>query len=410
MIVRPDLYFHSSHEDVAARAWAATGGKASLLLRAGRNEVHLFDLNRQECLQGWSDPLQALDWLASNSFFMPGRWAGYLGYDLAYLFESIGASARDDLQLPLFAFAFFPGGEAGNLREKSADVHPGLRNTRTFTREGYERAIEQAKAYIGAGDVFQINLAQRFTFSTPLSAMQIHQQLVCDSPGVYGAMLDFGDFALVSNSPELFLKVEPVGDGRRRIITRPIKGTRARAAGMEEELRDSVKDQAELNMIIDLERNDLGRICQVGSVRVSEPRTIEAHPTVFHGVATIEGMLRSQINFLDMLKAMFPGGSVTGAPKIRAMQLIDELEPVRRGPYCGAIGYLDSDGSMQFNLAIRTIILKEGVAHVSVGGGIVADSVPSDEYVETLVKAQAMFRAIGAGEGQLDAPRASLLV
>jgi anthranilate/para-aminobenzoate synthase component I len=402
MIAPPELHFHSSRDDASARAWAATGGKACLLLRGGVRHTELLDLLTGKILRVWNDSLESLDWLTEHLTTAAGRWAGYLSYDLAYLFESIGSSARDDLDLPLFVFAFFSHGESVNLPDRFSDVHPEPGNTRTFTRDSYERAVMQAKAYIGAGDIFQLNLAQRFTFSTRFSAMEIHQRLLHDSPAVFGAMLDFGDFGLISNSPELFLKVEPLSDGCRRISTRPIKGTRAHLPGMEDQLRDSIKDQAELNMIIDLERNDLGRICQVGSVRVSEPRTIELHPTVYHGVATIEGTLHSQTNFLDLLRATFPGGSVTGAPKIRAMQLIDEIEPVRRGPYCGAIGYLDSDGSMQFNLAIRTIILKEGMAYISVGGGIVADSVPSDEYAETLVKAQAMFGAIGA----IDAPKA----
>jgi para-aminobenzoate synthetase component 1 len=164
---------------------------------------------------------------------------------------------------------------------------------------------------------------------------------------------------------------------------------------MEEQLRDSAKDQAELNMIVDLERNDLGRACRIGSVKVAQARAIEAHPAVYHGVATIEGTLRDDVTFVDLLRAIFPGGSVTGAPKIRAMQIIDELEPVRRGPYCGAIGYLAADGSMQFNIAIRTMIVKDGLVHIPVGGGIVADSDPTEEYIETLAKAKAMFCALG---------------
>jgi para-aminobenzoate synthetase component 1 len=164
---------------------------------------------------------------------------------------------------------------------------------------------------------------------------------------------------------------------------------------MEAELLDSLKDAAELNMIVDLERNDLGRICRIGTVKVTQPRTIEAHPTVYHGVATVEGVLPENVSFVDLLRATFPGGSVTGAPKIRAMQIIEELEPVRRGPYCGAIGYLDSDGTIEFNVAIRTMIATAGQIHVPVGGGIVADSDPAAEYDETLVKARAMFDALG---------------
>lgn len=349
--------------------------------------------------QSWHDPLDALRWLSANFQSTPGRWAGYLSYDLGYMFESIGSVAVDDLELPLFAFAFIPS-KAHGLAMGSSSF--SLTNTSqcssTFTRGSYERAVERVRQFIAAGDVFQINLSQRFTVPTDLSAMQIHQRFLADSPAAYGALLDFTDFALVSNSPELFLHVQLLAERARRITTRPIKGTRPRAPRMEEELRNSLKDQAELNMIVDLERNDLGRICQIGSVRVTEPCAIESHPTVYHGVATIEGLLKPEICFLDILIATFPGGSVTGAPKIRAMQLIDQLEPTLRGPYCGAIGYLDSDGSMQFNLAIRTIILKDRKAHISVGGGIVADSIPAAEYEETLVKARAMFRAVGIEE------------
>jgi anthranilate/para-aminobenzoate synthase component I len=165
---------------------------------------------------------------------------------------------------------------------------------------------------------------------------------------------------------------------------------------MEQELRDSAKDQAELNMIVDLERNDLGRVCEIGTVNVTAPRSIESHPTVYHGAATIEGILRRDVSLSDLLRATFPGGSVTGAPKIRAMEIIEELEGVRRGPYCGAIGYLAAGGQMEFNVAIRTIIVKRGHSYISVGGGIVADSIPDAEYEETLVKARAMFAAIGS--------------
>jgi len=207
--------------------------------------------------------------------------------------------------------------------------------------------------------------------------------------------LDFGEVALICNSPELFLRVTPREDGSRTVLTRPIKGTRQKGAGMEAQLLGSAKDAAELNMVIDLERNDLGRVCEIGTVVVSQQRTIEAHPTVYHGVATIEGTLRREVGLVELLRATFPGGSVTGAPKIRAMAIIEELEPVRRGPYCGAIGYIDADGAMEFNVAIRTMIVKDGLVHIPVGGGIVADSDPAAEYEETLIKAQAMFAAVG---------------
>jgi anthranilate/para-aminobenzoate synthase component I len=170
---------------------------------------------------------------------------------------------------------------------------------------------------------------------------------------------------------------------------------------MDEELSRSEKDRAELTMIVDLQRNDLGRICEIGSVRVTEPRVIEAHPTVYHGVATVEGILRPGVGFVDILRAVFPCGSITGCPKIRAMQVIDELEPVRRGPYCGAIGWIGADGSMEFNVAIRTMVVTDGLVHVPVGGGIVADSDPAAEYEETLVKATAMLAALGVSADDL---------
>jgi anthranilate/para-aminobenzoate synthase component I len=210
------------------------------------------------------------------------------------------------------------------------------------------------------------------------------------------ALMDFGSFSLISQSPELFFRIEPLADGRRRIVNRPIKGTRANLPGMQEELRDSAKDQAELAMIVDLQRNDLGRICEIGSVKVTQPRVIEIHPTVLHGVATIEGILRQDVELVDILRAMFPCGSITGCPKIRAMEVIEELEPVRRGPYCGAIGWIAADGAMEFSVAIRTIVLKDGLAYVPVGGGIVADSDPAAEYEETLVKAKAALAALRA--------------
>ena len=276
----------------------------------------------------------------------------------------------------------------------------------TFTRNQYLAAVGRTIEYIRAGDIFQVNLSQRFTAALSQEPLAIYHRLIDASPANYGGLLDFGDYALICNSPELFLRVmRDPETGHRRVTTRPIKGTRPRREGMEAELRDSVKDAAELNMIVDLERNDLGRVCRTGSVKVTQPRTIETHPTVLHGVATIEGVLRDDVSFVDLLRATFPGGSITGAPKIRAMEIIDELEPVRRGPYCGAIGYLDSEGTIEFNIAIRTMIATNGRIHIPVGGGIVADSDPAAEYEETLVKARAMFAALGlslpSGEGTI---------
>jgi aminodeoxychorismate synthase component I len=340
-------------------------------------------------IRQWTDPIEALQWMSQTFWPGEGRWIGYLSYDLGRLFETLPSHATDDLGLPLFVFTYCrPIGDrpAGAEPEYGIDAHELASG---FTRREYEAAVARVMEYISAGDVFQVNLSQRFTAGLSRHPAEIYQRLVRDSPSPFGAYLGYEDFAIISNSPELFIRVTP----DRKISTRPIKGTRPMKPGMEAELRDSLKDQAELNMIVDLERNDLGRICQVGSVHVAAPRAIEAHPTVYHGVATIEGQLRDDIGFVDLLRAMFPGGSVTGAPKIRAMEIIDELEPVRRGPYCGAIGYLDAKGNMEFSVAIRTMVAKGGKIHISVGGGIVADSEPTGEYEETLVKARAMFQA-----------------
>jgi len=200
----------------------------------------------------------------------------------------------------------------------------------------------------------------------------------------------------VSASPELFLRVRG-----RRVETRPIKGTRPRGRNDEddrrlrEELLVSDKDTAELNMIVDLERNDLGRVCSYGSVRVSEPRVLEQYPTVWHGVATVEGDLHARYDRIDLLKATFPGGSITGAPKIRSMEIIDELEPTRRSAYTGAVGCLGFDGGMNLNIVIRTFLMNGRDAFFQVGGGIVADSQVEDEYNETLHKARALIESVG---------------
>jgi para-aminobenzoate synthetase component 1 len=373
---------------------ACDGGTLRSTLRAPGGRV----------LRQWDDPLAALAWM-SDMRDIPdprARWIGYLSYDLGRLFERLPSRAQDDLRLPLFSFTMHD-----DVTERSAYVLQPAPPTSTaqaqsnFTRPAYHAAVARCIDYIAAGDVFQVNLSQRFSVGMSKTPAQIYARLVEHTPAWYGALLQYPDHALVCNSPETFLRVIPQPDGRRTVITRPIKGTRPRLPGMETALRDSIKDQAELNMIVDLERNDLGRVCEIGSVKVTRPREIETHPTLYHGAATVEGTLRPGVSFVDLLRATFPGGSVTGAPKIRAMEIIDELEPTRRGPYCGAIGYLEPDGAMEFNIAIRTMIIKEGIAHIPVGGGVVADSNPSDEYEETLVKARAMLAALGVDVDEL---------
>jgi para-aminobenzoate synthetase component 1 len=388
-----------------AAPWRLLPASSDMILRCDADTLVTTFSDAGEIISSWTNPLEALRWLGEFKCPPEIRWVGFISYDLGRLFEAIPARAVDDLHLPLFAFAMcfdFTGEdwqpaemEQANPRRGEQSPAPPPQRTSTFSADGYQQAVARVIDYIRAGDIFQANLSQRFTVAGAQTPRQIYENLLRSSPASYGGLLDFGDFALICNSPELFLRVtRDSANGKRRVMTRPIKGTRPRGPGMEDELRHSSKDRAELNMIIDLERNDLGRVCEVGSVKVTEPRSIETHPTVYHGVATIEGIIRDEVDLVDLLRATFPGGSVTGAPKIRAMEIIEELEPVRRGPYCGAIGYL-ADGVMEFNIAIRTMIARDGKVHISVGGGIVADSDPAAEYDETLVKARAMFAALG---------------
>jgi anthranilate/para-aminobenzoate synthase component I len=350
-------------------------------------------LRGDECVQQWPQPIDAFDWMASSQ--SKSRWAGFISYDFARLIEELPSSVRVESPLPLFAFAPVDSTlRATNCCLKPVEHHPVAASN--FARHDYERAVQRVIDYIAAGDVYQVNLSQQLNVTTDEPAQDIYARLQINSSAAFGALLDFDQFQIVSNSPELFFEVQPNQNGGRTIVSRPIKGTRPRQAGMYEQLLESEKDAAELAMIVDLQRNDLGKVCKFGSVRVTEPRVIETLPTIYHGVATIEGTLRDDAKLSDILKAVFPCGSITGCPKIRAMQIIDELEHIRRGAYCGAIGYIDPDRSMQFSVAIRTMTLQNGLANIPVGGGIVADSTPAAEYDETIVKAQAMLAALGA--------------
>jgi len=406
--------------------WSYRLGASRRILRCQRaaHGATLFSVDGpvRDVITHWDNPVDGLVWLGEQGADYPsdllgppfkGGWAGFIGYDAGGLFESLPATARDDLDVPLFEFHSVDSLDACeaegrlfaiDLQRGSALAVPVQSSSTSgsevslssnFTPDGYMQAVARVIDYIRAGDVFQVNLSQRFTVGLgSRKPAEIYQRLLEHHPAWYGAFFQSEKFALLSNSPELFLRVQPGASGRR-IVTRPIKGTRPLGPGMREALDASVKDQAELNMIVDLERNDLGRVCNIGSIRVAQPRVIEQHSTVYHGAATIEGALRDDVRLVDLLRATFPGGSVTGAPKIRAMQIIDELEPVRRGAYCGAIGYLSVDGHIEFNVAIRTMTIEQGRVHIPVGGGIVADSDPQAEYEETLIKARAMFAALG---------------
>jgi para-aminobenzoate synthetase component 1 len=270
---------------------------------------------------------------------------------------------------------------------------PGV--TSNFSRDDYLRAVERAIEYIYAGDVYQVNLSQRLLAPLIERPIELYLRLRERNPAPFAGYFDAGDVVIASASPERFLRVE-----EGEVETRPIKGTRPRWPAPEAdmysggELRESDKDRAENVMIVDLLRNDLGRVCQYGSVRVADPLRLESYQFVHHLVSEVRGRLRSGLGLIDLLRAAFPGGSVTGAPKIRAMEIIAELEPTARGPYCGSLGYIGFDGSMDTSILIRTFTCGRGWLQFPVGGGIVAQSSPEREYEETLHKAEGMIRAL----------------
>jgi len=265
------------------------------------------------------------------------------------------------------------------------------------TSQQYMEAVRAVLDYVAAGDAYQVNLAHRFTVHNPPSPAALFNALQRRHPVPFAAYVDAGDFTLVSNSPECFLMLD--GDA---ITTYPIKGTRPRGGdstsdrALVAELQHDPKERAEHVMIVDLERNDLGRVCRTGSVRVEEFARVHTFRSLHHMVSTVRGRLRDDASLADVLRATFPGGSITGAPKIRAMQIISELEPVNRGFYTGAIGLVHGPRQALFNLAIRTVVATPGRFTYDVGGGIVADSIPAREYDETLLKAQAFLDALAA--------------
>jgi para-aminobenzoate synthetase component I len=270
---------------------------------------------------------------------------------------------------------------------------PGL--VSNFDRAGYEAAVARIVQDIHAGEIFQANLSQRLTALSTGSPVKLFQKLMQVNPAPFAAYFDSGPLQIISASPERFLKLD--GD---IVETRPIKGTRARRHGPEadlytrDELRESDKDRAENVMIVDLLRNDLSRVCRPGSIRVPQLCTVETYETVQHLVSEVRGQLNPGRDFFDLLAATFPGGSITGAPKIRAMEIITELEQVPRGPYCGTLFYAGFNGLADSSILIRTFIQADGMLHFPAGGGITAQSNPGEEYEETLAKAEGLFRAL----------------
>lgn len=362
-----------------------------------------------------------------------GGAVGYLSYDLGNYIEKLPRSAKDDLNGYDLYFGLYDSViVVDHLKEKTYIATPNLdvkkeenivldienkineaeingvnpvcyeekevpptKLKSNFTKKDFENSVEKVRQYIKNGDIYQANLTQRFSGKTTLSSYELYRDLRKVSPAPFGAYLNFDDFNILSNSPERFIKCMD-----KKLETRPIKGTRPRGKNKEEdlklqeELRNSEKDKAELLMIVDLERNDIGRISKIGSVKVPELFVIEPYANVNHLVATVVGELDDDKDAVDAIKATFPGGSITGAPKIRAMEIIDELEPTQRNAYTGSIGYIGFNGDMDLNIAIRTVIKKEDDVYFQVGGGMTWGSDPREEYQETLDKAQSIMKAL----------------
>jgi len=368
---------------------------------------------------------------------------GYMGYDVVRFIEHLPHCPPDDRGLPDILYMFFDqvlifdnlnktikvvcGARLDGVRPEQAyeqarsrierlvdrlrtpvttvsdDIAPGgevdIPYESNFRREDYLAAVLKCKEYIRAGDVFQVVPSQRLKVRTPAAPLDIYRALRVINPSPYMFYLRMGEVDLIGSSPEVMVRVE-----NRKATVRPIAGTRWRGQTEEEDARLAAelladpKERAEHIMLVDLGRNDLGRVCKYGTVVADEVMVIEKYSHVMHIVSNVTGELREDTDALDALKACIPAGTLTGAPKVRAMQIIDELEPTKRGPYGGAVGYFDFSGNMDTCITIRTVVLQDGNAYVQAGGGVVADSEPEREFEETLNKARASLRAIQVAE------------
>ena len=394
-------------------------------------------------------------WAAENQLGLPpfqGGVAGLMGYELGQSWERVATPGYDEFQLPVMAVGLYdcviawdhqtnrvwlisqgwPESDRHARTDRAArrirsvkhalDAklverslfprnellpefapqfslanHPQV--TSSFSRENYLRTVERVIEYIDAGDIFQANLSQRLLTRASGASTDLYSRLRLVNPAPFAGLMQWDDWSIVSASPERFLSVT-----NGEIETRPIKGTRQRKPGPEadlftrDELRQSEKDRAENVMIVDLLRNDLSRVCLPGTVRVPQLCAVESYETVQHLVSEVRGQLDPQYTIWDLFRATFPGGSISGAPKVRAMQIIAELEPTVRGPYCGSLFYVGADGKTDSNLLIRSFVQRYGWLQCHVGGGIVAQSNPAAEYEETLTKAAGMLRALTKNE------------
>lgn len=450
-----DLAYHSDstllYDKVASEPWSVfldSNQPASLQGRydiiVARPTVCITAKNNETKIETWSEcyivpdePFSVLKEQLSvtrkNTCKLPfvGGALGFFSYDLGRHIENVPSIAVDDLNLPDMAMGIYSWalivdhkkkestlvGDKSDVRirrnwndlkklftTKSPPVkHPSFsvkgRVSSNMDEKIYGIGFKKIKKYIREGDCYQVNFAQRFSAATEGSSWLAYKVLRKINPSPFSAYMSYPDFQILSNSPELFLSV------RDRIVkTRPIKGTRPRSSSRHRdqlllsELADSKKDHAENIMIVDLLRNDISKNCELGSVHVPGLCDVESFPNVHHLVSTVTGKLRDQRSTIDLLRGCFPGGSITGAPKLRAMEVIEELEPHRRGIYCGSIGYIGFDGSMGTNIAIRTIVHKDRRMYFYAGGGIVHDSDMVTEYQETFDKATAMMKLLAHGK------------
>jgi anthranilate/para-aminobenzoate synthase component I len=443
----PDAFlFESGKGPEATARYTMMGQSNSKTLQANRDQIIVSNNGTREAKK--ESPLSILDHLKLESHgtsfdYAPHFWGGWVGtiaYEMAQWLDSISLQSKDDLDLPLLHFfqvdrLWVYDHTAQMLKmiiskkclddptqhfdetvqeiercwqqaESALKTSPEpIRPTSPISSNGkkselhsntseaqYIEMVERAKHYIEEGDIYQANLSQRFETSFKGDALGLYENLRQINPSPFSGYMKIGDLTLVSSSPERLVKIE-----KGVLETRPIAGTRPRGRNTEEdnlltkELLLNEKEQAEHLMLVDLERNDLGRVCEYGSVQVTDQMFVEQYSHVSHIVSNIRGILKPGISFREILKAVFPGGTITGCPKIRCMEIIDELEPVARGPYSGSFGYIGFSNTLDLNIIIRTIVLKDDKAYFHVGAGIVADSIPEKEYQETLDKAAAMI-------------------
>ena len=450
---------------VGGEKWARysfLGSRPSRVIKSRGNKIEIIDDATETKIFETEDPLEfikreIIQYKSVSVLGLPrfyGGLVGYIGYDMVRYFESIPDEHRPGLELPDMFFMVSdtvvifdnlkgkikvvsnthvknksPEDAYREAEEKIEDIIERLRqsemrsqknrsmfdiqrSTKDFehlgygssfvTKESFENAVLRGKDYIMSGDIVQVVLSQRFERETYVNPFDIYRALRVINPSPYMYYIDTGDAKLVGSSPEILVRLEG-----RKVILRPIAGTRKRGeteeedSVLEEELKKDPKEIAEHIMLVDLGRNDVGRVAEIGSVKVTELMNVEKYSHVMHLVSNVEGTLKDGLDAFDVLRACFPAGTVTGAPKVRAMEIIEELEPMRRGPYAGAVGYLSYSGNMDTCITIRTLVIKDNKVYVQAGAGIVADSIPDREYTETVNKAMGMMRAVDMAEKEL---------